>query len=413
MINHLIDLFKDENTIILPGLGALTMTNRAKNELMFMSYLKHNDGTLVKFVAGAEGIEETDALDLIEQFVISIKAGVDTKGVFALNGLGEFYKTNDGDYDFRQPEDDQVIVAPTAVEPIKEEVVVAPIVVTPAPPPIEETKVEEPVFESIVEEEIVVKTPAVTDQVVEPDVEASSSPVNEPTMTSQEEQWNDDLDLPPLNYEPERPKKPILEKTKKDKKPRRWGTLIGILLAIIVIGGATYVGLNYKDLQGKFNTLIGKNTEPTKEDELTTELPEDEFTEVLNELVEEEQIEEEHLALEEQQLKQEAEQLKQEQADLAKEQAKKTKAEKQPAVTQSGGLVVDKSKKIQVIFGSFGEKENADRMVEKLTNQGLPAQIIGVYNGLHTVSGGSFDTMADFKANVSKFESAGTYWVKK
>ena len=66
-----------------------------------------------------------------------------------------------------------------------------------------------------------------------------------------------------------------------------------------------------------------------------------------------------------------------------------------------------------MIVGSFGEVANANRMVEKLQTQGFPAQIIGVYGGLHTVSVASFNSMDEYKANQSQLESAGAHWVKK
>ena len=51
MNNYLIEILKEENTVILPGFGAFTVVNRATNELMFMSFMKYNDGTLVNFIA--------------------------------------------------------------------------------------------------------------------------------------------------------------------------------------------------------------------------------------------------------------------------------------------------------------------------------------------------------------------------
>ena len=74
---------------------------------------------------------------------------------------------------------------------------------------------------------------------------------------------------------------------------------------------------------------------------------------------------------------------------------------------------MDKSLPVQAIVGSFGEEANANRFVEKLRAQGFPAEIIGVYGGLHTVSAASFSSMDDYKANRSQLESVGAHWVKK
>ena len=59
---------------------------------------------------------------------------------------------------------------------------------------------------------------------------------------SEKDQWNDDLDLPPLNHKNESIKKPILEKAEFDrKKKKRW---IPILMVISIIAGSTPFILN-------------------------------------------------------------------------------------------------------------------------------------------------------------------------
>ena len=51
MNNYLLQLLKEIKTIIIPGLGALTLTNEATGEMMFMPYLKYDDGTPAANVA--------------------------------------------------------------------------------------------------------------------------------------------------------------------------------------------------------------------------------------------------------------------------------------------------------------------------------------------------------------------------
>ena len=59
---------------------------------------------------------------------------------------------------------------------------------------------------------------------------------------SEKDQWNDDLDLPPLNHKNESIKKPILEKAEFDrKKKKRW---IPLLVVISIIAGSTPFILN-------------------------------------------------------------------------------------------------------------------------------------------------------------------------
>ena len=47
----------------------------------------------------------------------------------------------------------------------------------------------------------------------------------EPKEYSEKDQWNDDLDVAPLNYVKPKAKKPILEKAEFDKKRNGYGSL--------------------------------------------------------------------------------------------------------------------------------------------------------------------------------------------
>lgn len=65
---------------------------------------------------------------------------------------------------------------------------------------------------------------------------------NDSENYSEKDQWNDDLDLPPLNHKIDSIKKPILEKAEFDKKKKkRW---IPLLVIICLIGGSTPFVLN-------------------------------------------------------------------------------------------------------------------------------------------------------------------------
>lgn len=411
MNEYLIELFEEENTVILPGLGALTVVNRATNELMFMSYLRHNDGTLVKYIAQKEGIEAESAKEKIDQYVQEINTIIENGGTFVISKIGSFSKDSSGDIQFsaiqNENETEAVEVIPVSVNPEVEQ----------KTEEIQELPKEEvlPIVEEIeekVNETFNNDSESAQETVEKPkdSVDSSASEIKEPLIVveelkplaaTEEEQWNDDLDLPPLNYQPERPKKAILEKTKKDKKPQRNNTLWLMLLALVIFGGASYVGFNYNDLKEKIPFLASK-----KEDvkELST-LEIEELSEPVEEIeIYEEPVEEVY----------EEEIVKEEPKPIIKSEVKKVEERTKPApVITSSGLRVDKSLPVQVIVGSFGEEANANRLVEKLRTQGFPAEVIGVYGGLHTVSTASFNSMDDYKANRSQLEGAGAHWVKK
>lgn len=412
MNNYLIEILKEENTVILPGFGAFTVVNRATNELMFMSFMKYNDGTLVNFIVKKEGISAEEAKEKIDSYVAEINAVIDGGGTFKVDQMGVFTKDSAGEVQFSPTPGGTEVTAPvvTAV-PEPEVVIEIPEEITPVEEEIH--KVEEVPEEIPVPVETIVETiDAYEEQVTEEEVEIdevdvplvnAEEPVVEipvvieekiPAQATEDEQWNDDLDLPPVNYKPERPKQPILEKTKKDKKPRKSGTLILIIIALLITGGAAYVGFNYKDLKDKIPFLASTEKE-VKEDMKPVEdieTPEEPVEEIPEEEVVEEVVEE-----------------------VAPEATPEPVKETKPAPTASSanGLRVDKALPVQVIVGSFGEVANANRMVEKLQTQGFPAQIIGVYGGLHTVSVASFNSMDEYKANQSQLQSAGAHWVKK
>ena len=56
MQNYLQQILTESNTIIIPGLGALTITSTKTGDIYFMPFLKHDDGTLAKYIAKVEGI---------------------------------------------------------------------------------------------------------------------------------------------------------------------------------------------------------------------------------------------------------------------------------------------------------------------------------------------------------------------
>jgi len=77
MDKYLLEILKQVSTIIIPGLGALTITNQKTGEIMFMPYLKHDDGKLSAHIAGKEGWDENEAKNLIAKYVREIQAELD------------------------------------------------------------------------------------------------------------------------------------------------------------------------------------------------------------------------------------------------------------------------------------------------------------------------------------------------
>ena len=71
--------------------------------------------------------------------------------------------------------------------------------------------------------------------------EPNSSDKKPTKSYSEKDQWNDDLDLPPLQHKKTTAKKPILEKADFDKKKKQPWKLYLSVIVIIVVGGGFYM----------------------------------------------------------------------------------------------------------------------------------------------------------------------------
>jgi hypothetical protein len=107
MLHHILSVLKESNTIILPGLGTLTITNQKTGELFFIPYLKFDDGSLSKFIHQKEGVDIEIASTYVHELISEIKINIDTHGEFEINGLGVFFKSDDGEFKFTQKTKEQ------------------------------------------------------------------------------------------------------------------------------------------------------------------------------------------------------------------------------------------------------------------------------------------------------------------
>lgn len=105
MIQYIEKLFQETKTIILPGLGALTVTNPDSKELMFMPFLKHDDGVLSGFIEKEAGISNEDARKMVSDEVKRIEAKLESNQTVSLGDYGSFKKEADGEIVFEKVED--------------------------------------------------------------------------------------------------------------------------------------------------------------------------------------------------------------------------------------------------------------------------------------------------------------------
>jgi cell division septation protein DedD len=430
MKKYLIEILKDSNTIIIPGLGALTVTNKDKGEFMFMPFLKHDDGTLKRFISETESCDESVAKEKIDQFVAEVKSVLDQGGSYPLEGLGLFEKDSSGDVVFGAFPMDQKVQDETAgnesIE-IEYDAIASNGLLKEELPPQDEIIVEQTVqVEAVLEAENSSLPEHSSDDLIvsdteekpvlskiEPDIDSKedtaivvttvAEPVEELIVNVEEDativspsaveyteqqQWEDDLDLPPINAKVERPKKPIIEKAQKDKKKRSPLIFVLIVLTVLFVAGAIGVGVFYKEIK---TALFAKETNDTT---VLAEEKQFEFTEVPEDNQGEEPIESGESELENEFIKE----------VISEPQKTEQVSSPKPAVSGSYFLVV----------GSFQNEANANRFSDRMKSEGNESTIISQNNGFYLVTIGSYPTESEAKAALTeKIQRYPKVWLFK
>ncbi|MDX2360007.1 MAG: SPOR domain-containing protein [Crocinitomicaceae bacterium] len=404
MDKYLLEILKDVNTIIIPGLGALTITNHDTGEIMFMSYLKHDDSKLSSYIAEKEDWEENDAKNFIAKYVREIITKLDQGDSYDMFQFGSFVKDGD-DIDFvnwKDSEEDEgaPIVAPIVEEPKTEE---APIEV-----PVEEIPIE---IEPEIEEEPVVEeiVPAASEQEEIPPEETKEDQkekIEEPSV--EPEVIAPVVEEKELNI-PEKEERAAVEgklerlKKNKEQKPQRKkrgaGFWMLMIFLVLIIAGGTYVGLNFDSLKQHIPFLA--DTEEPQEDESKLEdmkdILEGNIDGSVSEEVEEEILEEETTNdLEE----------------VIPEELPEEVMEEEPIIE----TVIEPTRSssdlpFHVIAGAFSSEANANRFGDKLRSQGYSVKV-GTGRGMNLVSVQSFATRAEANAALTNLkEVAPNGWV--
>lgn len=102
MEQHIIELIKSNNRIIIPGFGAFLIAREKGYTVLFNNFLNFNDGLLADYVAKKENISSDEANSRIEQYVSRIKETLLTKGSYSIPQLGTFTSDASGNFHFEQ-----------------------------------------------------------------------------------------------------------------------------------------------------------------------------------------------------------------------------------------------------------------------------------------------------------------------
>ena len=179
-----------------------------------------------------------------------------------------------------------------------------------------------------------------------------------PEEYSEKDQWNDDLDLPPINHKTEPSKKPILEKAEFDrKKKKRWIPKV-IVIIIIAISSPFILNTCNNDNGSSKQNLITKSIEiedSTPIDENILSESEVKDTAFIEDTVIIENIESE--------------------VEIELKEIE---------------IITENKKYYHIIIGSFEGENYANAFINELTQKTDATQIIN-YDGIYRVSYNSYD----------------------
>jgi nucleoid DNA-binding protein len=102
MENYLFELIRENNRIIIPNFGAFIVSREKGRNILFNNFLSFNDGLLISHICAVEGVDSATATQKVEDYVAHINGSLDEKGLFEIDGIGQFTKDESGILRFEQ-----------------------------------------------------------------------------------------------------------------------------------------------------------------------------------------------------------------------------------------------------------------------------------------------------------------------
>lgn len=372
MDKFLIELLLKNNSVILPEFGAIVIANEKTGEVMFNEYLKFNDGKLIALIVNNSSMDEQDATNMVAKYIRDIQILLDKGDTYDIFGLGSFSKDKDGSTIFEGN-----INASTKKE--TEEIAGPSPTPTPTPTPtpdVSPSKIVEETPEEVDEE--VVK-PAI-DLTTPMEKEVESSEVEAPIKQTKKS-------APKV----EKPKKVKPQKEKKEKKKRGVLYWIIIFLLVIVSVGGVFIGIKYDEVKAYmgWDKFGSQETVASVEDAKPSDVAqqtndEDVYTEEETEPIESDLVEETSEI---------------EETEEIDEEIEETVVAKPVAPVSTDG------KPFHLIGGSFSDVANAEKFAADMKSKGLPAHIVGNFNGLNMVSVKSFSSRSEAMGEISTIQN--------
>ncbi|RFC54994.1 SPOR domain-containing protein [Brumimicrobium aurantiacum] len=386
--------------VILPQFGAIFIANEETGDLSFNEYLSYDDGKLAKLLEEESNMDLQEAQNSVAKFVRDLELQLNKGETYSIFQLGEFSKDNDGSYIFKgniKNNQTQEAISGPSPTPIAEEKTDSKEKTEDIPTK-EESAPVEPKKEEIKKEQ------------KKESVEKAESVKPKPTPTVQEKKTKKEPEVKQNVYveksaadskskkkEVAEPKTTYIEKDNKRKKGFLfWFLLIFLLL---VISGSVYVGLNYDKVEEYMGWTLfdenGKKVNQKNENESEAIPSKDEN---ISAVTEENNVEDT--------------------VSTSKEEVSPEEQKSEPEPEEEEFTtpveVAPSSGNYRIIIGCFGDKSNADQLVNKYRAKGYDAKIIKVEGGLHFVSAHSYDNYSKAKSVLETIkQSIDGAWLEK
>lgn len=357
MDKFLIELLQLNDAVILPDFGSIVIANENTGEVMFNEYLKFNDGKLVALIVANSTMDAQDASNMVAKYIRDIQIQLDKGESYDIYGLGSFRKDKRG----------VAIFTGNINSSNKKE---AEIFIGPSPTPPAVAAEEENTPSNEVEEKFWEHDDSADEETKEETEERIISETTTEIVESSESTFSEETP-----QTTDHPKKEKATEQRKEKKKR--GILFWILIFFLLVlsAGGVFIGVKYEEVitymgWDKFNDYqkVADVIDTQLAKEINTETDADNVTV----LTEENTI-----------LPNETEELTEAaiEAQIVEE-----------LIEQPTAIVSIDGKPFHLIGGSFSDETNATNFAASLKAKGLPAHVIGQFDGRHMVSVKSFAT---------------------
>lgn len=450
-------LLQQENTVIIPDLGALMITNEGTQELMFNEYLKFNDGKLHKFISENSNMDEQEAANFVAKYVREIKIELDKGETYDMFEFGRFKKKDDKiEFDnwnkFNGTAATPIVEAPKKSTQLDEasDKVEAKDPVKKAPTKKEAPKEDKKVEKPVAKKETKVKAEKKSTKKAEEKKEEVKNTYVPPVTPPKVEEKVDEVKTKVEEVAPKKEeiKKPVIatasavasspgkdvkdavktSNTKKEVKPnakakpqkeekKKRGAGLWILLVLLLLLGAggIYYGMNYKALNEKFGftkaeePVVADNSQTEDENTDTEDADINSEDEMMSDSLDMEYDENGNPILTENETDgEEANEMIEESVETPVEEPVQEEA---PAPVNYGNT----SGSYHVIVGGFADQSNANNLAADLKGKGYGATVVGQFDNLHMVAAQSFNSREEAQQAMSGIRSGVTEsaWIFK